>query len=275
MSQFEENRKKEFASVLRQLKENWKGAHGSLTDEDLAEALEVSRESVNRWMNGSSYPSKSKLSALADFFHVPVSFFSEKKDKPQGLTLTDESAHKVLEEQCEDDAARCGLSPDFVSFIKSDPALADLIVSLCWVNPEAQSFDPSVPEVPGNTFQIVSSSGIKVYPPHEVLLMLSLVQRDLTEYARFLVQKHGKVITDHYSGKAGSPSSRYWLEKKGMSGLSSIEEALVEMYRLHPDLPEAKKGERLRSLLANWDKTMNRIDAISDAVEKRLKGGKK
>lgn len=269
MSQFEENRKKEFSSVLRQLKENWQSAHGSLTDEDLAEALDVSRESVNRWMNGSSYPSKSKLSALAEFFHVPVSFFSEKKDKPQGLTLTDESAHRILEEQCEKAAAQCGLSPAFVSFIKSDPALADLIVSLCWVNPEAQSFDPSVPEVPSNVFQIVASSGIKVYPPHDVLLMLSIVQQDLIEYARFLVRKHGQVIEDYYRSHSGSaPGTQYYLEKRGMSGLSDLEAALIDMYRLHPELSERRKGERLLHFLTNVEKEYKKAEELSARCEK-------
>lgn len=272
MSQFEENRKKEFSSILRQLKQNWQSAHGSLTDEDLAEALDVSRESVNRWMNGSSYPSKSKLSALADFFHVPISFFSEKKDKPQGLTLTDESAHRILEEQCEKAAAQCGLSPAFVSFIKSDPALADLIVSLCWVNPEAQSFDPSVPEVPSNVFQIVASSGIKVYPPHDVLLMLSIVQQDLIEYARFLVRKHGQVIEDYYRSHSGSaPGARYYLEKRGMSGLSDLEAALIDMYRLHPELSERRKGERIAHFLRNVDKEIQQAADLADASAEEVR----
>lgn len=268
MSQFENNRKKEFASVLRQLKQNWQSAHGSLTDEDLAEAVDVSRESVNRWMNGSSYPSKGKLSALAEFFHVPVSFFSEKKEKQQGLTLIDENAHSVLEEQCEKLAESIGLSPAFVSFIKERPGLSDLIVSLCWVNPKIQSLDPSVPEIPENVFQFVSSSGVKVYLPKEVIQMLRNVQEDLSDYLLFLLQKHRKVIDEYFTDHKGiEPASRYALIRRGMGGLSDIEAAMVDMYRLHPELSESRKGERIAHFLRNVDKAIAAADKEAEKPE--------
>lgn len=272
MSQFENNRKKEFASVLRQLKQNWQSAHGSLTDEDLAEAVDVSRESVNRWMNGSSYPSKGKLSALAEFFHVPVSFFSEKKEKQQGLTLIDENAHSVLEEQCEKLAEHIGLSPAFVSFIKESPGLSDLIVSLCWVNPQIQSLDPSVPEIKENVFQFVSSSGVKVYLPKEVIQMLRNVQEDLSDYLLFLLQKHRKVIDEYFTDHKGiEPASRYALIRRGMSGLSDLEAAMIDMYRLHPELSERRKGERIAHFLRNVDKKIQQAADLADASAEEVR----
>ena len=43
-----------------------------LSQEALAQALEVSRQAVTKWEDGSSLPSTANLFALAGFFSVPL-----------------------------------------------------------------------------------------------------------------------------------------------------------------------------------------------------------
>ena len=233
MSQFEENRRKDFSRLLRQLMENWKSSNGKRLSQDaLGEALYVSRTTVSHWLNGKQYPSKDTLVRLAEFFSVPVSFFSD-NDDTQGMTLTDESIHEYLEKQCEESAAHVGLSPHLVSFLKENPGLSDLLVSACWINPSVQSIDPAVPEIPGNVFQIVASSGVKVYLPDDVISMLSVVQQDLIEAAEFSIRKRSKVIEDFYrSGSGDPPSSRFSMIRDGMSGLTRDESSIISIMRL-------------------------------------------
>ena len=44
----------------------------NITQEQLAEALEVSRQSVSKWESDTSYPEMDKLLQLADFFHCSL-----------------------------------------------------------------------------------------------------------------------------------------------------------------------------------------------------------
>ena len=270
MSHFEENRRKRFSEALKKLyQDRKKNVDPKLSQEKLAEELFVARETVSGWMNGKQFPQPDMVAKLETYFNVPPGYFSSKEER-KGLTLIDEKAHSVLEEQCERFAERIGLSPAFVSFIKESPAMSELIVSLCWVNADTQSLDPSVPEIPENIFQFVSSSGVKVYLPKEVMQMLRSVQEDLSEYLPFLLQKHGKVISEYYNinkCKGIEPASKYALIRRGMGGLSDIEAAMVDMYRLHPELSEGKKGERITHFL-------RRIDEIDKATDKYVDDGK-
>ena len=233
MTQFEANRRKEFSLILRQLMDKWKVDHGKkLSQEALGYVLHVSRTTVNHWLSGKQYPAEDSLIRLADFFSVPVSFFSD-GGRPHELTRTNEEAHRILEEQCRSAADKYGLSPAFVSFIKENPDIVDLILKASWVSTEAQSVDPSVPEMEGSLFQIVGRSGVKIYPPAEVLLMLSLVQREAIEAIQFFIQKRMGTITDYYTKHEGPPPELVFrLESQGMSGLSRDEESVVSALRL-------------------------------------------
>lgn len=272
MSHFEENRRKRFSEALKKLyQERKKNVDPKLSQEKLAEELFVARETVSGWMNGKQFPQPDMIVKLESYFNVPPGYFSSKEER-KGLTLIDEEAHSVLEEQCERFAERIGLSPAFVSFIKESPALSDLIVSLCWVNPKIQSLDPSVPEIPENVFQFVSSSGVKVYLPKDVMQMLRNVQEDLSEYLPFLLQKHRRVIDEYYSSHRGiEPASKYALIRRGMGGLSDVEAAMVDMYRLHPDLPEQRKGERIARFLRNVGKEKQRAVELAAASEEEVR----
>ena len=274
MSHFEENRRKRFSEALKKLyQERKKNADPKLSQEKLAEELFVARETVSGWMNGKQFPQPDMIVKLESYFNVPPGYFSSKKER-KGLTLIDEKAHSVLEEECERYAKMIGLSPAFVSFIKESPGLSDLIVSLCWVNAETQSLDPSVPEIKENVFQFVSSSGVKVYLPKEVMQMLRNVQEDLSEYLPFLLQKHGKVIDEYFTankGKGVNPVSRYALIRRGMGGLSDVEAAMVDMYRLHPELPEQRKGERIAHFLRNVGKEKQRAVELAAASEEEVR----
>ena len=233
MTQFEENRRKEFSLILRQLMDRWKEDNGKkLSQEALGDALYVSRGTVNHWLQGKQYPAEDTLIRLAEYFSVPVSFFSD-GGKPHELTKTEKEAHRILEEQCRRAADRYGLSPAFVSFLKECPDIVDLILKASWVSTEAQSVDPSVPEMGGSLFQIVGRSGVKIYPPNEVLLMLSLVQRETIEAIQFFIQKRMGTITDYYTKHEGPPPETvYWWESQGMSGLSRDEADMISILRL-------------------------------------------
>lgn len=63
--------------------------HG-LSQEALAQALEVSRQAVTKWEDGSSLPSTANLFALAGFFSVPLA----------ELTGTPESTSRAAHSWC-------------------------------------------------------------------------------------------------------------------------------------------------------------------------------
>ena len=68
-------------------------AHG-LTQEQLAEKLDVSRQSVSKWESGQAMPEADKLIALSDSFHVTIDYLL-RPSEVDTLTLKTE----VLERQ--------------------------------------------------------------------------------------------------------------------------------------------------------------------------------
>ena len=68
-------------------------AHG-LTQEQLAEKLDVSRQSVSKWESGQAMPETDKLIALSDSFHVTIDYLL-RPSEVDTLTLKTE----VLERQ--------------------------------------------------------------------------------------------------------------------------------------------------------------------------------
>ncbi len=66
-----------------------------LSQEALAQALEVSRQAVTKWEDGSSLPSTANLFALSGFFGVPL---AELTGTPEGAA-SPPSASAVLEKQ--------------------------------------------------------------------------------------------------------------------------------------------------------------------------------
>ena len=69
----------------------------NLSQAELADALNVSRQSVSLWENGSTVPALDKLQFLAEFYGVTLDelFFSvEKKQKPQEQNPTPQTAEE-------------------------------------------------------------------------------------------------------------------------------------------------------------------------------------
>ena len=170
------------------------------------------------------------MKRLAEFFCVSPNYFLGN----EGLTRVDPEMHEEFEKSREETAAQIGLSLPFVEFVKNTPALADAVMLASWVDCGHQSISPDVPDT-GNLFQFVSSSGTKVYPSVDALFMLRVVQRDLEEYAAFLIKKYSRWIEESMkqgSGKSfSSASSRFWRELRGMGSLSPEEARLVDSFR--------------------------------------------
>ena len=57
-----------FANNLQLLRKT----HGNLSQEALADKMNVSRQTVSKWESGAAYPEVEKLAALADFFHCTL-----------------------------------------------------------------------------------------------------------------------------------------------------------------------------------------------------------
>ena len=57
-----------FATNLQALRKT----HGNLSQETLADRMNVSRQTVSKWESGAAYPEVDKLLALADFFHCTL-----------------------------------------------------------------------------------------------------------------------------------------------------------------------------------------------------------
>ena len=238
VSQFEQNRRDALGKKLRELMDRWRAAHPGekLTDDTLAAAVHASRESVNGWKNGKAFPSGTYLSDLCSFFGVPPTYFDPADDE---LIFTDEQRHRDIENLCRRAAAHIGLTESLLRFIKESPGLADLVISASWVNPVVNPPDSKVPDN-GSAFQFESSSGVRVYLPDDVLYMLRCVQRDLEEYASFLIRKYSQVISSHYQASEKDrrsadyvpPVSRFALDLDGMASLSPDESSVVSIFRL-------------------------------------------
>lgn len=200
MSQFNENSKKVFSEQLKLLMENWKESKGKkLPQQDLADALHVTRETVSRWINGRNTPldDETLVTDLCDFFSVPRTYFS-KNNYEDGWTMIDPETHRNLNENCQAVADHIGLLPSFVSLLKEIPELADSVIRASWVDGYMQSFSPDVPTIPEHLFQFVSSTGVKIYPPEDVLYMLRVIQQDAVEYLQFLFSKYSREYDKYF-----------------------------------------------------------------------------
>ena len=244
VSQFEQNRKSVFAKKLRGLMDAWEKSNGrKLTQGELAAAVPVARETLNGWLQGKTFPVESAVSALCAFFGVPPSFFDPEEGE---LIFTDEQRHKDFDQFCRRIADHVGLSENLLRFIKENPGLSDLVISASWVNPVVNPPDSNVPDS-SSAFQFVSSSGVRIYLPEEVIFMLRCVQRDLVEYASFLIRKYSRTIIDAHKASAGKslpPSVSFDLDLRGMASLSPDESSLISVLRL---LDEKGKTELAKS----------------------------
>jgi len=251
MSQFEENRKIKFSKKLKVLIEKWEEANGKpLSQGMLASHVNAARETVNSWLTGRNFPSKAAIDDLCKFFSVPPEYFNPEPESIEEFILLDEGMHKKLSGECEQTARRIGLDFSLVQFLKNNPVLADSVVRVSWVDALLQPHDKDIPDSPdGSPFQFTSSTGVKIYLPAEVLYMLRVVQRDLSEYAAFLIEKWSKVIeTAHkesmgkvmFEGPSGthfetgeeytSASKRFALELMGRGSLTPGASHIVDMY---------------------------------------------
>lgn len=231
----EESKKMIFAKKLKALFDDWKENHPGFTQEMLGKAVNAERVTVNGWLHGKTYPSGSYLDSLCEFFSVPPTYFDSTEEE---LIYTDEQRHKDLDQLCRRSADHVGLSESFVRFIKENPALADLVIAASWVNPVVNPPDSNVPET-DSPYQFTSSTGVRIYLPDEVIFMLRCVQRDLEEYAGFLIRKYSQPINNYYRPAAGqdrvSPLSVFARDLDGMSALSPDETSIVSIMRLMDD----------------------------------------
>ena len=70
----------ELKDKLQELRKN-----NNLSQEKLAEKLDVSRQAVAKWENGLGLPSEESLEGLANFFNIPKEFL--KTDAPEIIVI--------------------------------------------------------------------------------------------------------------------------------------------------------------------------------------------
>ena len=71
-------------------------AHG-LSQEQLAEVLDISRQAISKWENGDSVPDLEKLKAISQYFGVTADYLLfEEQTEPQ--STTDAAARKLSED---------------------------------------------------------------------------------------------------------------------------------------------------------------------------------
>ena len=68
-----------------------------LTQEQLAEQLNISRRSVSRWETGSNMPDVGLLIEIADFFHVDIREIIDGERKSENMDKEKETLKKVAE----------------------------------------------------------------------------------------------------------------------------------------------------------------------------------
>ena len=56
-----------------------------LSQEELAEKIDVSRQAVSKWENGSSVPDVEKIIALSDFFQVSTDYLLKGKETEKNI----------------------------------------------------------------------------------------------------------------------------------------------------------------------------------------------
>jgi len=289
--EFTDNKKKLFPEQLRSLIDEYGKARGKkLTHAELAKQIPVARETISYWLSGKSYPGTEVIKRLTEIFALPPRYFEYYDD---GMTLIDERTHNNLQREAEETAQHIGLSPALFAFIKENPALADAVVSASWVDAYLQSLDKNVPELPDHTYQVKASSGVKIYPPAEVLYMLRIVQRDLTDYALFLIQKWSKIIHDKHKesltiGEVSetargsfdssgneymSPLECYSLELRGRSSLTPGSSLLVDMYKNMSHEGQKAMIDKAYDVFHEYRKTDKKAQLIRKAVRKSIQTG--
>ena len=120
-----------------------------LSQEALAQALEVSRQAVTKWEDGSSLPSTAKLFALAGFFSVPL---AELTGTPEGTAPPPDTA-AVSEKQR---SVRIK-----VLKISAWVLLAVSVPVLIWCAAQHFTAGPPVPE--GSTLIGYADGGTSIY----------------------------------------------------------------------------------------------------------------
>lgn len=250
--------------------DGWSESHGKkLTQDALASAINASRFTVTSWLNEKAYPSDSAFPDLCKFFGVPPTYFDPEEGE---LIFTDEQRHRDLEALCRRNADYVGLSESLLQFIKERPGLADLVISASWVNPVVNPPDSKIPDS-SSVFQYESSSGVRIYLPGEVLSMLRLVQRDLEEYAGFLIRKYSQTIIDYHRPSAGqdrpqqSPTTSFSLDLEGVSGLTPAEFSVVSLVRRMDEKGKAELAEQAAHIVQRQRKR-SRTNGTEEGGEK-------
>lgn len=105
-----------------------------LSQEALAQALEVSRQAVTKWEDGSSLPSTANLFALSGFFGVPL---AELTGTPEGMTPP-ASAAAISEKACNKRAKALRIG--------AWALLAVSIPTLIWCAVQYFTAEPFIPE---------------------------------------------------------------------------------------------------------------------------------
>ncbi|MBQ8641048.1 MAG: helix-turn-helix transcriptional regulator [Clostridia bacterium] len=76
-----------------------------LSQDGLAEKLEVSRQAVSKWENGEAMPETAKLPALAKVFGVSIDWLLSEEDPPESIPLKEEVKNTPGTEKKTGDAA--------------------------------------------------------------------------------------------------------------------------------------------------------------------------
>lgn len=245
-NKFEENRTAVFASRFNKLLEQ----RGGVSMEKLAEELQTTKPTLYRWKNGEVYPQAVNLAAICEYFHVPKNYFETVQDE---RILTDEKYHQEVSESRLVFAQNSGLNVHFIEFLKDSPALADAIISASYVEASENTFSPNVPET-DSPFQFVSSSGVKIYLPFDMLYLLSGLQDELTEYAQFLIERRIKkdearsIANRKRIPKAVQDLINTFPEGKQREAFSSIAAAAVVVQRMNK---EKSYGAVLEEIVEN------------------------
>ena len=86
-----------------------------MSQEQLADRLGVTRQSVSKWEGGAAQPELAKLVALSEMFHVSVDYLVKDYMEEPEQTAAGASSTAKLEEQVEAARRREGSSPSAIS----------------------------------------------------------------------------------------------------------------------------------------------------------------
>ena len=113
--------------------------NSGLSQEQLAEILNVSRQSISKWEGNVTYPEPDKLIALSDYFQVSLDYLMKAEvteDRSEGKGIVAESTSKVAgsemnpAETCTEDQSR---EQNVYRAKTSSPMLAGLTICLAAV----------------------------------------------------------------------------------------------------------------------------------------------